>query len=125
MNCLISDLYSIVYASSFCFSQERFLLDNNVTRITSDKWEPLWWIPITYTTEKQLNFNNTQPTKWMKAERSITLNDLDVNPSQWILFNVQETGNYFSVVKIKKFLIMCNLLFIFDFFQKIITNNLN
>ncbi|KAG5305888.1 AMPN Aminopeptidase, partial [Pseudoatta argentina] len=78
---------------SIILTQERFLLDN-VTRITSDKWEPLWWIPITYTTEKQLNFNNTQPTKWMKAERSITLNDLDVKPSQWIIFNVQETGYY-------------------------------
>ncbi|XP_018306516.1 puromycin-sensitive aminopeptidase-like protein [Mycetomoellerius zeteki] len=90
--------------SSIKLTQERFLLDNNVTRITSDKWEPLWWIPITYTTEKQLNFNNTQPTKWMKAERSITLNDLDVNPSQWILFNVQETGNYFSVLHMLKLL---------------------
>lgn len=31
--------------------------------------------------------------KWMKAERSITLNDLNVNSSQWVIFNVQETGN--------------------------------
>jgi len=93
-----------LYALPFYFLQERFLLDNNVTKITSDKREPLWWIPITYTTEKQLNFNNTQPTKWMKAERSITLNDLDVIPSQWILFNVQETGNYFSGKNKKMFL---------------------
>lgn len=58
--------------------------------------EPLWWIPITYTTEKQLNFNNTQPSKWMNAERSITMDDLDASPSQWILLNVQETGNYIA-----------------------------
>ncbi|XP_012230834.1 aminopeptidase N [Linepithema humile] len=74
-------------------TQERFLLRNGTTT-TTEKSEPLWWVPITYTSEKQLNFDNTQPMKWMKAERSIILNDLDVNSSQWILFNVQETGYY-------------------------------
>lgn len=79
-----------------CFSQERFLLRNGTTT-TTEKSEPLWWVPITYTSEKQLNFDNTQPMKWMKAERSIILNDLDANSSQWILFNVQETGNYIDI----------------------------
>jgi len=78
------------------FSQERFLLRNSGTTITSES-EPLWWVPITYTSKKQLNFNNTQPTKWMKAERSIILNDLDVSSFQWILFNIQETGNYILI----------------------------
>jgi len=80
--------------------------------------------------------------KWMKAERSIIINDLDVSSSQWVLFNVQETGNYilkkysqkklyFSIIRIKNFycnyficnycnyfivIIMCNLLLIFSFF---------
>lgn len=79
-----------------CFSQERFLLRINGTTNTSES-KPLWWIPITYTSEKQLNFNNTRPMKWMKAERSIILNDLHVSPSQWILFNIQETGNYIVI----------------------------
>ncbi|KAL6262287.1 hypothetical protein P5V15_007381 [Pogonomyrmex californicus] len=78
---------------SVSLTQERFLLRNSATIVTSES-EPLWWVPITYTSEKQLNFNNTQPMKWMKAERSIILNDLDVSSSQWILFNVQETGYY-------------------------------
>lgn len=76
---------------SVTLTQERFMLRNPI--ITSQK-QPLWWIPITYTTEKQLNFNNTQPSKWMKAERSITFNDVDASSSQWILFNLQETGYY-------------------------------
>ncbi|XP_018306529.1 aminopeptidase N isoform X2 [Mycetomoellerius zeteki] len=78
---------------SITLTQERFLLRNSGTMVTSEA-EPLWWVPITYTSEKQLNFNNTQPTKWMKAERSIILNDLNVSPSEWILFNVQETEYY-------------------------------
>jgi len=72
-------------------SQERFLLRS--TNSISHP-EALWWVPITYTSEKQLNFNDTQPLKWMKAERSITLNDLDISSSQWLIFNIQETGNY-------------------------------
>ncbi|XP_024875821.1 aminopeptidase N isoform X2 [Temnothorax curvispinosus] len=79
--------------NSITLTQERFLLRNSGTTITSES-EPLWWVPITYTSEKQLNFNSTRPTKWMKAERSVILNDLDVSPSQWVLFNVQETGYY-------------------------------
>ncbi|XP_011643084.1 aminopeptidase N isoform X2 [Pogonomyrmex barbatus] len=79
---------------SVSLTQERFLLRNSATIVISESEMPLWWIPITYTSEKQLNFNNTQPMKWMKAERSIILNDLDVSSSQWILFNVQETGYY-------------------------------
>ncbi|XP_071631576.1 aminopeptidase N-like [Temnothorax longispinosus] len=77
--------------SIIMLTQERFLLDNNDTTITS---ESLWWIPITYTWEKQLNFNNTQPTEWLKAERSIILNDFRVSPFEWIIFNVQETAYY-------------------------------
>ncbi|KAL6443877.1 hypothetical protein ACFW04_001721 [Cataglyphis niger] len=80
--------------NSATLTQERFLLRNSTTKVTTSPSEPLWWVPITYTSEKQLNFKNTQPTKWMKAERSIILNDLDVSSSQWILFNVQETGYY-------------------------------
>ncbi|XP_032687651.1 aminopeptidase N [Odontomachus brunneus] len=79
--------------NSMTLTQERFLLRNSSMTVTTHS-EPLWWIPITYTTEKQLNFNNTQPSKWMNAERSITMKDLDVSPSQWILLNVQETGYY-------------------------------
>ncbi|KAL0133266.1 hypothetical protein PUN28_000801 [Cardiocondyla obscurior] len=72
-------------------TQERLLLESNDT--ISDL-KSLWWIPITYTSKKQLNFNNTRPIKWMKAERSISFNDTNVSPSEWVIFNVQETGYY-------------------------------
>lgn len=89
-----------------CF-QERFLLRNGTTKVTTSPSEPLWWVPITYTSEKQLNFKNTQPMKWMKAERSIILNDLGISSSQWILFNVQETGNYIILCR-KKSIFLCH-----------------
>ncbi|EFN65601.1 Aminopeptidase N [Camponotus floridanus] len=80
--------------NSATLTQERFLLRNGTTKVTTSSLEPLWWVPITYTSEKQLNFKNTQPMKWMKAEHSIILNDLGISSSEWILFNVQETGYY-------------------------------
>lgn len=80
--------------NSATLTQERFLLRNGTTKVTTSPFEPLWWVPITYTSEKQLNFKNTQPMKWMKAEHSIILNDLGISSSEWILFNVQETGYY-------------------------------
>lgn len=54
--------------------------------------EPLWWIPITYTTERQLDFTTTRPSQWMKAEKSITLSEVELSPSEWVIFNIQETG---------------------------------
>lgn len=74
-------------------TQERFLLHNETVK-NVDKAEPLWWIPITYTTEKQLDFNTTQPSEWMKAERSITLPNVNLNPAHWIILNILETGFY-------------------------------
>lgn len=64
----------------------------NGTIVTTSSSEPLWWIPITYTTESQLNFNTTQPSQWMKAEKSITLSNLNWNISEWVILNIQETG---------------------------------
>ncbi|XP_029162416.1 aminopeptidase N-like [Nylanderia fulva] len=58
--------------NSAMLTQERFLLRNGTTQVTTSPSEPLWWVPITYTSEKQLNFSNTQPIAWMKAERSIS-----------------------------------------------------
>ncbi|XP_035717445.1 aminopeptidase N-like isoform X1 [Vespa mandarinia] len=74
-------------------TQERFMLQNS-TMITMMEPEPLWWIPITYTNEKELNFNRTQPNHWMKAERSIILPNLNTSAHQWMIFNVLETGYY-------------------------------
>ncbi|XP_043469608.1 aminopeptidase N [Leptopilina heterotoma] len=73
--------------------QERFLLQNSTLPILMDPM-PRWWIPITFTSESKLNFNNTQPSHWMRAEKSLTIPDLDARSTEWVLFNVQETGYY-------------------------------
>ncbi|XP_054003259.1 aminopeptidase N isoform X2 [Hylaeus anthracinus] len=78
---------------SVTLMQERFLLRNGTMTTTSEA-EPLWWVPITYTTESELDFNKTQPSEWMKATKTITMSNLNLNPTQWVIFNVLETGYY-------------------------------
>jgi hypothetical protein len=52
----------------------------------------LWWIPITYTSLENPDFDNTQPSFWMKATPDFTLPPVSAGPDQWLIFNIQETG---------------------------------
>ncbi|PNF37827.1 hypothetical protein B7P43_G09236 [Cryptotermes secundus] len=54
----------------------------------------LWWIPITYTSLENPDFDNTQPSFWMKATPELTLPPVSAGPDQWVIFNIQETGFY-------------------------------
>lgn len=57
-----------------------------------------WWIPLSYTTAKISNFNDTTPKAWLKCsldEKSYTsiklAKDLP-DSSQWVIFNIQLAG---------------------------------
>ncbi|KAF2900959.1 hypothetical protein ILUMI_05226, partial [Ignelater luminosus] len=71
--------------------QERFLLDD--TEI-SETHPECWWIPLTFTTQEELEFTNTRPKHWLlcPAESEYIFNLPD--DRQWILFNIQGTGLY-------------------------------
>ncbi|XP_014606106.1 PREDICTED: uncharacterized protein LOC106787883 [Polistes canadensis] len=68
--------------------QKRFLLRN----LKSTPVNTSWWIPITYTTKKQTNFVSTEVKHWMKNENEII--PVDASDSDWVIFNVQQTGFY-------------------------------
>lgn len=54
-----------------------------------------WRLPITYTTQTHLNFNNTSPNIWLNP--GILLQGHFFNTSSkndWIIFNLQQTGKY-------------------------------
>lgn len=70
-------------------TQIRFMLGNN-----TDTNNSLWWVPLTYTSQDKLDFENTHPTHWLKAEPSIELSALRVAPDHWVLFNIKQTGFY-------------------------------
>lgn len=71
------------------FRQKRFTYTK-----TDQEEASLWWIPLSYTTEKQLEFNSTQPIQWMRKTPSLTIEMDDLDNEEWILVNVQQTGFY-------------------------------
>lgn len=73
--------------TSAIISQERFWSSHESTGET-------WWVPLTYTSQDNPNFENTQPMVWMsKEEREISVGSLP-GKDQWVIFNIQETGFY-------------------------------
>lgn len=48
-----------------------------------------WWVPISFTTNKILNFTNTRPQFWLKGQYEI---EEDVDLGDWYLLNLDYTG---------------------------------
>ncbi|KAK9737306.1 Peptidase M1 N-terminal domain [Popillia japonica] len=68
-------------------TQERFLLNSSATSTTK------WYVPISYTTQENPDFDNTTITEWMLPTESETLIPL-VDSAGWVVVNLQETGYY-------------------------------
>ncbi|XP_063230213.1 aminopeptidase N-like [Bacillus rossius redtenbacheri] len=80
-------------------SQKRFILfdseeEANGSDAASGQPPPLWWIPVTFTTLEQPDFEDTRPSLWLGAEPSVALPQLPASEDQWVVFNIQETGFY-------------------------------
>jgi len=69
-------------------TQSRFLLNGGKSPSSFR-----WWVPVTYTTQAEANFNETRPSSWMSKEREVTLSGMPAD-DQWVIFNVQEVGYY-------------------------------
>ncbi|PSN50097.1 hypothetical protein C0J52_04712 [Blattella germanica] len=53
-----------------------------------------WWIPLTYTTGDDTDFNSTKPRLWMSPDHGdLELKDLP-GPEHWLLLNIQAAGLY-------------------------------
>uniref|UniRef100_A0A182VV47 Aminopeptidase n=1 Tax=Anopheles minimus TaxID=112268 RepID=A0A182VV47_9DIPT len=85
-------------ANSAEVTQERFVSsevskDQNVT-------DYCWWIPLTYTSAKLLDFNDTLPKGWMECngekanEKQVKVMDDLPDPEHWVIFNIQLAGLY-------------------------------
>lgn len=75
------------------FKQKRFAYADDWKKKKDTKPDDtLWWIPISYTTSRRLNFNDTKPSSWIRKTPNLLVNDSDIAPEDWILVNVQQTG---------------------------------
>ncbi|XP_047471489.1 LOW QUALITY PROTEIN: aminopeptidase Ey-like [Penaeus chinensis] len=78
--------------TSAILTQERFLLERSANSSNTTGYK--WWVPLTYTTQNEANFNQTQAKLWMKdSEDHVTVSSLPPK-DQWVIFNLQETGYY-------------------------------
>uniref|UniRef100_A0A2A4J2H3 Aminopeptidase n=1 Tax=Heliothis virescens TaxID=7102 RepID=A0A2A4J2H3_HELVI len=73
------------------FTQERFVLINDTF---GTQKSPIWWIPVSYTTASEKDFETTQPKLWLKGEKSLTVTNITMKPDDWFIANVQQTGFY-------------------------------
>jgi aminopeptidase N len=54
----------------------------------------LWWIPITYTTQKKHDFSRVLPTFWLKPQKNeVRLNET-CKGDEWIIVNLQQAGKF-------------------------------
>ncbi|XP_066591881.1 putative aminopeptidase-2 [Prorops nasuta] len=75
--------------------QQLFLSNQSfqISRTTKEFDEFKWYIPINYATQSHQNFTNTLASHWLKPEFD-NLTIYGVNPNDWIIINLQQTGYY-------------------------------
>ncbi|XP_042234819.1 aminopeptidase N-like [Homarus americanus] len=78
--------------TSASVSQERFLLVKNENSTDTHKYK--WWVPLTYTTQDNSDFDSTQAMVWMKDTDAKTIISSLPKKDKWVIFNIQETGYY-------------------------------
>ncbi|XP_012230687.2 putative aminopeptidase-2 [Linepithema humile] len=69
-------------------SQERFFLRNLDKTPTNVKW----WVPLTWTTQSEPNFDNTIAQDWLSTEYDTRY--LTIGPQEWVILNLQSSGFY-------------------------------
>ncbi|KAG0718922.1 Aminopeptidase Ey [Chionoecetes opilio] len=73
-------------------TQERFLLRKDPNSTDSHAYK--WWVPLSYTTQPDADFTKTAPSMWLSlADSEVTVRSLP-GSSEWVIFNLQETGYY-------------------------------
>ncbi|XP_073818645.1 suppressor of ER stress-induced death [Musca autumnalis] len=75
--------------------QQRFVYKKfNKQNYTSQDDASLWWIPITYTTAEELDFENTRPITWIPRSKVYEIESRNLSAADWFIFNIQQSGYY-------------------------------
>ncbi|KYQ50501.1 Aminopeptidase N [Trachymyrmex zeteki] len=92
---VMSDLKSIMnkWTTTSQYPVLNVIRESRSGNIIISQEKNTWWIPITYTTQTELNFNDTVPRRWLTPnDQQIII--LNVTQFDWIIFNLQQTGYY-------------------------------
>jgi len=72
-------------------TQKRFVA---VKQLKRDDKPGCWWVPLTYSSAQQLDFNQTRPRSWMSCEHSEVSVDTGATAKEWLIFNNKFAGLY-------------------------------
>ncbi|XP_026836420.1 aminopeptidase Ey [Drosophila erecta] len=79
---------------SATLSQERYIRNTDINRSAYG----CWWVPVSYTTQVEKDFNNTAPKAWMECSQTgesvPTTIDLLPGPEEWVILNIQLSTPY-------------------------------
>ncbi|XP_014296929.2 putative aminopeptidase-2 [Microplitis demolitor] len=83
--------------------QERFLLRENFESASKNV---TWWIPVTWTTETEKDFQSTSSKHWFNTKNY----EIKLNADKWVIFNIQQSGFYRVNYDIQSWYRIINLL---------------
>ncbi|KAG5878428.1 hypothetical protein JTB14_026301 [Gonioctena quinquepunctata] len=72
-------------------TQHRYLRDIINSRDASN---PCWWIPLSYSTKQNLDFNVTTPEHWLSCPSTNQVIENITEENDWVIFNNQMAGIY-------------------------------
>lgn len=79
---------------SVTLKQERFRYSDEQDKETDNV--PLWIIPITYTVENELQFQQTKPKYWFNRTSTMLIDMVNITQTNWMIVNVQQTGKFLA-----------------------------
>lgn len=62
-----------------------------------------WWVPINFATYNNPDFSSTLTTHWLSPEAKELVID-DIDPEDWIIVNIQQTGTKYNCKSIYLFI---------------------
>lgn len=60
---------------------------------TNTKTDTEWYVPISYTTSKDLKFDDTSAKNWVEPGKNLTITDA-LKESDYIIVNLKGSGTY-------------------------------
>lgn len=60
-----------------------------------------WWVPLTYTTQSEHDFNNTTTKEWLKCGQPLQLKDV-AKADEWLILNINFAGKLLKINNIKE-----------------------
>nr|AVD96938.1 putative APN-2 [Nilaparvata lugens] len=73
-------------------SQKRYLAVK-LTGRDLEKEKSCWWVPLSYTTRKEADFNETKPKLWLNCKEDAEIHDIGAK-DEWVVFNTKAAGLY-------------------------------